>query len=52
MQPRRDSAVSRRQRIEAAVERLIEVLDRTDGDIDLEPDNDDEDSHDREFDYR
>ena len=39
-----------RRRIEAAVERLIAVLDVLDGDPDLEAGADDEDGHDRELD--
>ena len=48
MQPRRHSPVSRRDRIEAAVERLIDALDVFDGDPDLEPDADDEPNGDLE----
>lgn len=39
-----------RRRIAMAVEQLIAVLDTMDGDPDLEPEPDDEDSYDRELD--
>jgi len=39
-----------RRRVEATIEHLIHVLDQMDSDPDLEPEPDDEDSHDRELD--